>query len=322
MGAAVSQQRFDLLWAVDEGQVLGKGNVAVVYVCTQRCAPEKRYALKDLSADLSDIAALNRMSEELRILKALGCHKDIVSLVDSDDTRVGKMRLVLELCEGGVLHDRIQQLQRYPERDARSCCTNLVNAVAYIHSKGIMHRDIQLESILLAGTWSNSAVKISGFGYAKVVRDFPKSLLWSRSVSGSDLYVAPEVLWQQSHGCEVDMWALGVVVYAMLSGLLPCGLLYKWHRQIVDGEIFGLPDQAWRHLSGGARDLIMRLLRPRASDRLTAAQALCHPWLRPPTPAHSSVVRSDSLLLRVGECSLACSVGFPGSARTVGATGR
>jgi len=272
---------FDNIYEVDESNYIGTGKFAVVHLCWRRTQPEKRYALKVINTRVGDMASLNRIREEIQILQILGNHPGMVSLVDVDETLPGNIRLVLELCEGGELYDRIQQKQYYAENEAKVCCRNLLEAVAYIHSKGIMHRDLKPENILLASKVSNTDIKISDLGLAKMSRDYPRRLPRSHSICGSDFYLAPEVIKQEEYGREIDIWAVGVITYVLLSGSLPFfhNVLHKLYRQIVERDL-SFPEQAWKNVSKGALDFILRLLQVRAGDRLTADQGLSHPWLR------------------------------------------
>jgi len=283
------EKGFDDTYEIDEAHFLGTGKFAVVHLCWRRNQPEKRYALKVINTKLGDMASINRIHEEINILQVVGQHQGLVSLVDVDEGMPGSIRLVLELCEGGELYDRIQQKQFYPEQEARTCCLNLLDAVGYIHSKGIMHRDLKPENILLASKVSNTDVKISDFGLARMSRDFPHRLPRSHSICGSDFYLAPEVIKQEEYGREIDVWALGIITYVLLSGSLPFfhNVLHKLYRQIVERDM-SFPEAAWKNVSKGALDFILRLLQVRAGDRLTAEQALSHPWLRGATTTGSS----------------------------------
>lgn len=275
------EKGFNDTFEVDEGNYLGTGKFAVVHLCWRRNQPEKRYALKVINTKIGDMASINRIHEEINILQALGSHPGLVSLVDVDETMPGSIRLVLELCEGGELYDRIQKLQYYSEQDAKITCHNLLEAVMYCHNKGIMHRDLKPENILLASKVSNTDVKISDFGLARMSRDFPSRLPRSHSICGSDFYLAPEVIKQEEYGREIDIWAVGIITYVLLSGSLPFfhNVLHKLYRQIVERDM-SFPEAAWKNVSKGALDFILRLLQVRAGDRLTAEQGLSHPWLR------------------------------------------
>lgn len=214
-------------------------------------------------------------------MQSLGNHPAIIQLVDIDDSLQNTVRLVLELCEGGELYDRIQQKQFYPEQEAKILIKNLLSAVTFVHSKGIMHRDLKPENILLASKVSNTDIKISDFGLAKISKNFPHRLPRSHSICGSDFYLAPEVIKQEEYGREIDVWSAGVVAYVVLSGSLPFfhNVLHKLYRQIVERDL-SFPEQAWRSVAKGAQDFILRLLQVSPGDRLTAEQSLHHPWLR------------------------------------------
>merc|ERR1719159_254814 len=191
------------------------------------------------------------------------------------------IRLVAELCEGGELYNRIEQKQYYSEKDGKILVCNLLEAVTYIHSNGIMHRDLKPENILLVSKDSDTDIKISDLGLAKMSKDFPNRLPRSHSICGSDFYLAPEVVKQEEYGREIDIWAVGIITYVLLSGSLPFfhNVLHKLYRQIVERDL-SFPEQAWKNVSKGALDYILRLLQVRAGDRMTADQSLSHPWLR------------------------------------------
>jgi len=272
---------FDENYEVDEANYIGTGKFSVVHLCWRKYQPEKRYALKVISTRPDDHQSLTRIFEEVNILRGLGNHHAIIQLVDMDESMANTIRLVLELCEGGELYDRIQQKQFYPEQEAKVLIKNLLEAVAFIHSKGIMHRDLKPENILLASKVSNTDIKISDFGLAKISKDFPRRLPRSHSICGSDFYLAPEVIKQEEYGREIDIWSVGVVSYVVLSGSLPFfhNVLHKLYRQIVERDL-SFPEQAWKSVAKGAQDFILRLLQVRPGDRLTAEQSFSHPWLR------------------------------------------
>lgn len=276
-----NEEDFDSQYEVDEANYIGTGKFSVVHLCWRRYAPEKRYALKVISTRPDDHASLTRIYEEINILRVLGNHPSIIQLVDMDEGQQNTIRLVLELCEGGELFDRIQQKQFYPENEAKVLMRNLLEAVAFIHSRGIMHRDLKPENILLASKVSNTEIKISDFGLAKISKDYPRRLPRSHSICGSDFYLAPEVIKQEEYGREIDIWSVGIVCYVVLSGSLPFfhNVLHKLYRQIVERDL-SFPEQAWKSVAKGSQDFILRLLQVRPGDRLTAEQALNHPWLR------------------------------------------
>jgi calcium/calmodulin-dependent protein kinase I len=272
---------FDEQYEIDEANYIGTGKFSVVHLCWRRYSPEKRYALKVISTRPDDHQSVTRIYEEINIWRVLGNHPAISQLVDMDESLPNTIRLVLELCEGGELFDRIQQKQFYPEQEAKLLIRNLLEAVAFIHSKGIMHRDLKPENILLSSKVNNTDIKISDFGLAKISKDYPRRLPRSHSICGSDFYLAPEVIKQEEYGRETDIWSVGVVSYVVLSGSLPFfhNVLHKLYRQIVERDL-SFPEQAWKSVAKGAQDFILRLLQVRPGDRLQADQGREHPWLR------------------------------------------
>jgi len=272
---------FDAQYEVDDANYLGTGKFSTVHLCWRRYQPEKRYALKVITTTKDDHQSMNRIYEEINILRVLGNHPAIIQLVDMDESQMNQIRLVLELCEGGELYDRIQQKQFYPEQEAKVLIRNLLAAVDFVHKKGIMHRDLKPENILLASKVSNTDIKISDFGLAKISKDFPRRLPRSHSICGSDFYLAPEVIKQEEYGREIDIWSVGVIAYVVLSGSLPFfhNVLHKLYRQIVERDL-SFPETAWKSVAKGSQDFILRLLQIRPGDRLTAEQGCNHPWLR------------------------------------------
>jgi len=253
----------------------------VVYLCWRKDAPEQQYALKVIQTPPDDFVSMTRVRDEITIMQRLGSHHSIISLIGVDDSQDMTIRMVLELCEGGELYNRIQQKQHYQEQEAKVLVCNLLEAVAYIHSNGIMHRDLKPENILLASKVNDTEIKISDFGLAKASSNYPFRLPRSHSICGSDFYLAPEIIKSEEYGREIDIWAMGVISYVLLSGSLPFfhEVLHKLYRQIVERDL-SFPEKSWRAVSKGGQDFILRLLQVRAGDRLSAEQALNHPWLR------------------------------------------
>lgn len=274
-------QSFDDRYEVDEENCIGTGKFSVVHLCWSKSEPERRCALKVIDTRNGDAVSLGRIREEINVLMVLGKNEHITSLLNHDDSLPNCIRLVMELCEGGELYDRIQQKHSYPEAEAKICMRNLLEGVAYVHSKGIMHRDLKPENILLSSRISNTDVKISDFGLSKISRNFPERLPRATSICGSDFYLAPEVIRQEEYGREIDVWALGVIVYVLLSGSLPFfhNTLHKLYRKIVERDL-AFPVESWKQVSKGGMDFVLRMLQVRPGDRPTSEAGLNHPWLR------------------------------------------
>jgi serine/threonine protein kinase len=288
---------FEDLYEIDDAKPIGTGKFSKVYLCWRRDNPAKRYALKVIELRPEDHTTLARIYEEIELMRVLGNHPGLIQLIDIDDNNVDRcIKLVLELCEGGELYARIHQKQSYSENEAKALLRQLLEAVAYIHSKGIMHRDIKPENILLSSKVNDSDIKVSDFGLAKQSKDYKRGRLpRSHSICGSDFYLAPEVIKQEEYGREIDIWAVGVVAYVLLSGSLPFfhTILHKLYRSIVERDI-SFPDKQWEHVSQGGKDFVLRLLQVRSIDRLSAEQALNHPWLRNAASPYNSFGSQNS----------------------------
>lgn len=219
--------------------------------------------------------AIEDVRREVKILRALTPHKNLVQFYDSyeDDDNV---YLVMELCKGGELLDRIlSRGGKYSEEDAKSVLIQILSVVSYCHLQGVVHRDLKPENFLFTSKDENSPLKAIDFGLSDYVK--PDERL--NDIVGSAYYVAPEVL-HRSYGTEGDMWSIGVIAYILLCGSRPF-----WAR--TESGIFRavlkadptFDESPWPTLSPEAADFVKRLLNKDYRKRLTAAQALCHPWL-------------------------------------------
>ncbi|KAA8517328.1 hypothetical protein F0562_017623 [Nyssa sinensis] len=212
--------------------------------------------------------AIEDVRREVKILRALTGHKNLVQFYDAyeDDDNV---YIVMELCKGGELLDRIlSRGGKYSEEDAKVVMVQILSVVSYCHLQGVVHRDLKPED-------ENSPLKAIDFGLSDYVK--PDERL--NDIVGSAYYVAPEVL-HRSYGTEADMWSIGVIAYILLCGSRPF-----WSR--TESGIFravlkadpSFDEAPWPSLSSDAIDFVKRLLNKDYRKRLTAAQALSHPWL-------------------------------------------
>ncbi|CAM8965175.1 unnamed protein product [Rhodiola kirilowii] len=212
---------------------------------------------------------------EVKILSALTGHKNLVQFLGSyeDDDNV---HVVMELCKGGELLDRIlSRGGKYSEKDAKEVMVQILSVVAFFHLQGVVHRDLKPENFLYMSKDENSPLKAIDFGLSDYVK--PDERL--NDIVGSAYYVAPEVL-HRSYGTEADMWSIGVIAYILLCGSRPF-----WSR--TESGIFqavlkadpSFDEAPWPNLSPNALDFVKRLLNKDYRKRLTAAQALSHPWL-------------------------------------------
>ncbi|KAL3033782.1 hypothetical protein AAZX31_02G155400 [Glycine max] len=233
-------------------------------------------------AKMTTAIAIEDVRREVKILRALTGHKNLVQFYEAyeDDANV---YIVMELCKGGELLDRIlSRGGKYSEEDARVVMIQILSVVAFCHLQGVVHRDLKPENIgfmlqnfLFTSKDDNSSLKAIDFGLSDYVK--PDERL--NDIVGSAYYVAPEVL-HRSYGTEADMWSIGVIAYILLCGSRPF-----WAR--TESGIFravlkadpSFDEAPWPSLSVDAKDFVKRLLNKDYRKRLTAAQALSHPWL-------------------------------------------
>ncbi|CAB1099385.1 unnamed protein product [Ectocarpus sp. CCAP 1310/34] len=188
--------------------------------------------------------------------------------------------MIMDLATGGELFHLVTKNPGdcATESEIRRMLTNMLSAVGYMHRHGIVHRDLKLENWLMQTPGDTTAVKLIDFGLSK---HFTLDQNMQQAV-GSTYYVAPEVL-QGSYGPKCDMWSMGVIAYMMVSGAPPF-----WgngdaqvRAKIVCGE-YDMPEVLFQHISSDAKDFITKLLVVDPKERLSAEQALAHPWLRRP----------------------------------------
>lgn len=260
------------------GQEVGRGHFG--YTCS---AKGKKGSFKGLDvavkvipkSKMTTAIAIEDVRREVKILRALTGHKNLVQFYEAYEDEEN-VYVVMELCKGGELLDKIlSRGGKYPEEDARVVLIQILSVVAYCHLQGVVHRDLKPENFLFNSEDENSTLKAIDFGLSDYVK--PDERL--NDIVGSAYYVAPEVL-HRSYGTEADMWSIGVIAYILLCGSRPF-----WAR--TESGIFravlkadpSFDEAPWPSLSADAKDFVKRLLNKDYRKRLTAAQALSHPWL-------------------------------------------
>nr|CAD1818605.1 unnamed protein product [Ananas comosus var. bracteatus] len=197
------------------GRELGRGEFGVTYLCTDKVSGEG-YACKSISKKkLRTAVDVEDVRREVDIMRHLPPHPNIVSLKDTyeDDYAV---HLVMELCEGGELFDRIVARGHYTERAAAEVTRTIVEVVQVCHKHGVMHRDLKPENFLFASKKENSPLKAIDFGLSVFFKPGERFT----EIVGSPYYMAPEVL-KRDYGPEVDVWSAGVILYILLCGVPP-----------------------------------------------------------------------------------------------------
>lgn len=269
-------------------QKIGEGGYATVRLARRKDPlpgqppPENRLAaVKIISKRNSDMYNEKMVSREVfsfRLLDLAGGHANIVELYEvcEDDENV---YLVMELLQGGELFVRIAERGQYTERDAANLVVSMLASLAFCHRHNLTHRDVKPENFVFTEPNGDDAdVKLTDFGIAYYSED-PMALC--KTLCGTPLYVAPEVLLRQPYGPEADLWSLGVIVYIMLVGYPPFDdndivqLVKKIKYRPVK---FDGPE--WKLISEEGKEFLGNLLDKDASNRMTAQQALEHDWLR------------------------------------------
>jgi calcium-dependent protein kinase len=265
---------------VYDGKVLGYGIGGLVRCVTHK-KTETNYALKTLSLNHISEEGLQQVQAEVGILMDLD-HPNIVKL-DGVYQTIDEIYLVQEMCGGGDLFDRLdaQPEEHYSEAQCARLIKQILSAVRYIHSKGIIHRDLKLENFLFDNNGPNAELKMIDFGLSK---HFNVGDTHHEPV-GTRYTVAPEVL-QGSYSEKVDIWAVGVLTYLLLSGDAPFGGCGEGdsnadvRKRILEADFSFEPQEYWSHVSQQAKDFISSLLITDPDRRPTAEQCQKNKWLR------------------------------------------
>ncbi|KAM7255987.1 hypothetical protein ACFE04_011728 [Oxalis oulophora] len=257
------------------GRELGRGQFGVTYLVTHKVT-KQLFACKSINTRrLIDKDDIEDVSREVYIMYHLTGHRNIVELKETFEDR-NAVHLVMELCAGGELFDRIIAKGHYSERAAADLCRQIVTAVHDCHSMGVMHRDLKPENFLLLSTDEDSPLKATDFGLSKFFK--PGDVF--NDLVGSAYYVAPEVL-RRKYGVEADIWSAGVILYILLSGDPP--FWGENDQSIFDSILHGEIDfssSPWPEISSSAIDLVKKMLTVEPKERITAAEVLNHPWMR------------------------------------------
>jgi hypothetical protein len=236
----------------------------------------------------SDLA-FEDIANEIEILKALD-HPAVLHLHAHYVSDHGdKVYLVTELLEGGELLDALLDRGNYSEADAAAIMRPVLQGLAYLHSRGVTHRDLKLENLLMADATDLGSVRIADFGLAKAAfsaagGDRPGV----GAICGTPSYLAPEIIAGQRYTPAVDCWAAGVCLYILLSGVVP----FNWTdrpgadlRELFDriaAGAYSLDGPEWEGVSAEAKALVRGLMCTDVSQRLSAQAALTHRWLAAP----------------------------------------
>ncbi|XP_050148996.1 calcium-dependent protein kinase 2-like [Malus sylvestris] len=257
------------------GKELGRGQFGITYLCTENSTGHS-YACKSiLKRKLVSKNDRDDIKREIQIMQHLSGQPNIVEIKGAYEDRYS-VHLVMELCAGGELFDRIIAQGQYSERAAAAILRDIVNVVHICHFMGVLHRDLKPENFLLSSKEEKAMLKATDFGLSVFIEEGKVY----RDIVGSAYYVAPEVL-RRSYGKEIDIWSAGVILYILLSGVPP--FWAETERGIFDAILEGVIDfdsQPWPSISDSAKDLVRKMLTQDPRKRITSAEVLEHPWLR------------------------------------------
>ncbi|XP_039139770.1 LOW QUALITY PROTEIN: calcium-dependent protein kinase 10-like [Dioscorea cayenensis subsp. rotundata] len=256
------------------GRELGRGEFGITYLCSDlssrdllACKSISKLKLRT-SIDVEDVR------REVAILSSLPDHPNIVRLRAAFED-ADAVHLVMDLCEGGELFDRLLARGQYSESAAAAVIRTVAEVIHTCHENHVMHRDLKPENFLYANRKESSPLKVIDFGLSVFFRPGERF----SEIVGSPYYMAPEVL-KRNYGPEADVWSAGVILYILLSGVPPFwaeteqGVARAIVRGVIDFE-----QDPWPHVSKSAKNLVRLMLEPDPKRRLTAKQVLEHPWI-------------------------------------------
>ncbi|XP_074647809.1 calcium/calmodulin-dependent protein kinase type II delta chain-like isoform X3 [Tubulanus polymorphus] len=268
--------RFNDLYDLKEE--LGKGAFSIVRRCVQKNSGLE-FAAKIINTKKLSARDHQKLEREARICRLLK-HANIVRLHDSIQDE-GYHYLVFDLVTGGELFEDIVAREFYSEADASHCMQQILDSINYCHSQqtpiSIVHRDLKPENLLLASKAKGAAVKLADFGLAIEVQGDQQA--WF-GFAGTPGYLSPEVLRRDPYGKPVDIWACGVILYILLVGYPPFWDedQHRLYAQIKAGA-YDYPSPEWDTVTPEAKNLINSMLTTNPAKRITAAEALKHPWI-------------------------------------------
>lgn len=264
---------------------IGKGAYAVVFRCIHR-ETKAVYAVKIVDKRKAGPKDIDDITHEIDVMGRIGYHPNVVQMMEYFSTE-RRFYIVLDLLAGGMLFNRIVELQHYSESNASVLVRNVLSGLAHIHSRGVIHRDLKPENLLLRYAASPSTspnsnltdVCLADFGLAGYVP--------STTCCGSPSYIAPEVISvgyyrtrKEPYDSKCDIWSIGVVTYILLSGKMPFhGNSFRETFELVVGNRWSFSSDTWASVTPTAKDFIEACLTYDPVERPTALELLQHPWL-------------------------------------------
>ncbi|XP_025078236.1 calcium/calmodulin-dependent protein kinase type IV-like isoform X2 [Pomacea canaliculata] len=265
---SIRNKTFEEVYTI--GKELGRGATCTVFKCNQT-GTSINWAVKIIDKKVDKKVVQSEIGVLLRL-----DNPHIIRLKEVYESTT-QIFLVLELVTGGELFDRIVSRGYYTEKDAARAIRDMVHGVHYLHSNGIVHRDLKPENLLYESMADDSKLKIADFGLAFVIGPEVQMI----TVCGTPGYCAPEILKGGRYTPAVDMWAIGVIAYILLCGYEPFFAEEErtMFKKIIKCD-YKLHEEYWGDISENAKDLVTSLLVLDPKRRMTAAQAMRHPWVK------------------------------------------
>lgn len=293
--ATTSYENIHSIYTFDK--VVGKGSYGVVREGFLKTDPGKKVAIKIIEKERirHKVYLLER---EITILQTLD-HPNIINFFETyQDFKY--FYIVMEYCSGGELLDRLIDKGRLHEYETRTIMYKLFSGLNYIHKKKIAHRDLKPENVLFSDNTHEAEIKIIDFGLSNMLRTEETSIkrksaeLTLHTKVGTPNYVAPEIL-KGEYTIACDIWSLGIITYLLLCGNPPFfseteeGLYKK-----IEKGLLVFKEKEWEKISVKAKDLILKCLKANPKKRITAEQAIKHPWFADLQRKSFLVVNKDS----------------------------
>ncbi|OIW20130.1 hypothetical protein TanjilG_01903 [Lupinus angustifolius] len=272
------------------GRKLGKGQFGTTFLCVEK-ATGKEYACKSIvKRKLVTDDDVEDVRREIQIMHHLVGSTDVISIKEAYEDVVA-VHVVMELCAGGELFDRIVERGHYTERKAAKLARTIVGVIESCHSLGVMHRDLKPENFLFISQEEDSPLKAIDFGLSTFFK--PGDIF--NDVVGSPYYVAPEVL-RKCYGPEADVWSAGIIIYILLCGVPP--FWGESETDIFEAILHAEADftsDPWPTISESGKDLVRKMLVRDSTKRITSYDVLRHPWIQvdgsaPDKPLDSAVL--------------------------------
>uniref|UniRef100_A0A8D0HDK9 Serine/threonine kinase 33 n=1 Tax=Sphenodon punctatus TaxID=8508 RepID=A0A8D0HDK9_SPHPU len=262
------------------GRKLGQGSFGVVIEVTHKETGLK-WAIKKVNREKAGSSAVKLLEREVSILKRVN-HEHIIHLEEVFETPK-RVYLVMELCEDGELKEILHRKDHFTENETRHIIQSLGSAIAYLHKKDIVHRDLKLENILVKSSDIDEEkemklnIKVTDFGLA--VQKMGRSESLFQSTCGTPIYMAPEVISAHDYSQQCDIWSIGVIMY-ILCGDPPFMAVSeeKLFDLIKKGEL-RYDNSIWETVSDAAKHVLQLLLKVDPAHRITANELLDSQWI-------------------------------------------